>query len=87
MVKHSNNPYSIGRRIRECRERVKLTQQDVGILSGVSAPTVSRIETGHVNEIGYGILVAIAEGLDVSLGYLLCIIDEIRTFSGKPYLY
>jgi transcriptional regulator with XRE-family HTH domain len=86
---YPNCPKKIGRRFKSCRKKVMLTQKAIEeMYSGfISTGTVSRAENGHVYEIAYGYLEIIAKAIDVSLDYLLCRTDKLKTYAGGPYLY
>lgn len=60
----------VGGRIRRAREASGLTLHDLALLSGVSAPALSRIETGH-RDLRVSSLFRIAVALRVSPGNLL----------------
>ena len=80
--------HEIAQRFSACRHKFGWTQVEVACQThNVSTGTVSRVETGQVDQVTYGRLIAIAETLDTSPDYLLCRTDEIATYSGGQYLY
>ena len=60
----------IGKRIRLCREKNKLTQGELGERLGLNKSTIQRYETGQVAKIKLPILESIACELNVSAAYL-----------------
>jgi transcriptional regulator with XRE-family HTH domain len=66
-----NNPSSnIGSRIRQLRKQRKLTQEELGEQTGVNYSYIGQIERGDKTP-SLKTLIKIAEGLDVTLGYLI----------------
>lgn len=70
---------SLGQRIKDLREELNLTQEDLGKILNVSKPTVSRYEA-NTNEPNTDTLKKLAEFYDVSVDYLLG-----RTDMRNPY--
>lgn len=68
---------ALGTTIRLLRERLQLTQTDLGRLSSFSAAEISKLESGTRKKIPIETLIKIAPHLNVSLDYLLasCISD------------
>jgi transcriptional regulator with XRE-family HTH domain len=64
----------LGERLREARERLGLTQAQLGALLHVSGPTITRYETG-VNKPNPETLRELAKVLRVSVDYLLGLTD------------
>lgn len=62
---------SIGQRIRTCRLRKSLTQEQLAELSGVSPTHMSNIETGTTH-VSLTAIVSIANALNVTADDLLC---------------
>lgn len=60
----------IGKRIKLCREKSKLTQGELGERLGLNKSTIQRYETGQVAKIKLPILESIACELNVSAAYL-----------------
>lgn len=60
---------SMGRRIKVRREALKLTQQQLGSMVGVSAVQISRIETGQKNTTS-DVLQKIVKALDLDTSKL-----------------
>ena len=61
---------SVGRRLKECRISMKLSQRDVAKLMGVAQPIYQRFEKG-IFECNYEQLVKLADIYDVTTDYLL----------------
>lgn len=68
-------PGSLGDRVRELRERDKLTQGELASSIGTSASTLSRIEKGEIESPGSDIVVKLARVFRVSTDFLLGITD------------
>ena len=64
-------PGSLGDRVRELRERDKLTQGELASSIGTSASTLSRIEKGEIESPGSDIVVKLARLFHVSTDFLL----------------
>lgn len=60
----------VGKRLKDCRTAMHLTQRDVAKLMGVAQPVYQRFEKG-VFECNYGQLVKLAYIFDVTTDYLL----------------
>lgn len=60
----------VGKRFKECRTAMKLSQRDVAKLMGVAQPIYQRFEKGTF-ECNYEQLVKLADIFDVSIDYLL----------------
>lgn len=57
----------MGYKIRERREELKMTQDELAQKSGVSRQTISYIETGKYDNVLVGTLAAIALALDTTV--------------------
>ena len=57
----------MGIKIRERREELKMTQEELATKSGVSRQTISSIETGKYDNVLTGTLSAIAAALDTTV--------------------
>lgn len=68
-------PGSLGDRVRELRERDKLTQGELAARIGTSASTLSRIEKGEIESPGSDIVVKLARVFCVSTDFLLGVTD------------
>jgi len=66
----------IGKRIRECREKAGLTQEELGSSLGLNKSTIQRYEVGKVTRIKLPVLEAIAYELGVSPEYLALQTDD-----------
>ena len=62
---------AIGLRIRECRKELGISQERLAIESGVSRPTISRIETGKCSNVCVSTLVCIAAALGKNVSIFL----------------
>lgn len=70
-MKEKHLPGSLGDRVRELRERDKLTQGELASSIGTSASTLSRIEKGEIESPGSDIVVKLAQVFRVSMDFLL----------------
>ena len=70
---------TIGRRIREARERIGLSQQDLGDRLGVLRATVSQMENGE-RKILADELIKLSEVLNTSVPYLIALEDQPEIF-------
>lgn len=68
-------PGSINNRIRELRERDKMTQAELAAKLGISPSTLGRIEKGEIEKVSSDILVKLARVFEVSTDFLLGITD------------
>lgn len=55
---------TVGMLIRDRRKELKITQQKLAELSGVSRGTIAAIESGRCNDVLVGTLCAIADSLE-----------------------
>ena len=62
---------SLGRNLKELRQKQSLNQKDLSDRSGVSQATISRIETGRVRQLGSSALKNLADALGVSTDSLM----------------
>lgn len=62
---------SLGRNLKELRQKQSLNQKDLSDRSGVSQATISRIETGRVLQLGSSALKSLADSLGVSTDSLM----------------
>lgn len=74
-MKEKHLPGSLGDRVRELRERDKLTQGELASSIGTSASTLSRIEKGEIESPGSDIVVKLARVFRVSTDFLLGVTD------------
>jgi len=74
-MKEKHLPGSLGDRVRELRERDKLTQGELAARIGTSASTLSRIEKGEIESPGSDIVVKLARVFRVSTDFLLGVTD------------
>ena len=74
-MKEKHLPGSLGDRVRELRERDKLTQGELASSIGTSASTLSRIEKGEIGSPGSDIVVKLARVFRVSSDFLLGVTD------------
>lgn len=58
-------------KIKELREKRKITQDELSKLSGVSRGIIVRLESGEDVETTVGTLKSLADALNVTVGYLL----------------
>ena len=64
------NQLDFGRRVKECREQIGMTQEELAILVGVEKQHISRMERG-TRACSIDLLVILATTLHVSTDYLL----------------
>lgn len=57
----------MGYKLKECRQRMKLSQDELARASGVSRVTISNIETGKTEFVGTKTLLKLASALGVSI--------------------
>lgn len=57
----------MGYKIKELREELKMTQEELAQKSGISRQTISSIETGKYENVLVGTLAAIASALDTTV--------------------
>ena len=62
---------SLGRNLKELRQKQSLNQKDLSDRSGVSQATISRIETGRVRQPGSSALKSLADALGISTDSLM----------------
>lgn len=62
---------SLGRNLKDLRQKQSLNQNDLSARSGVSQATISRIETGQVRHPGSSVLKSLADALGVSTDALM----------------
>lgn len=62
---------SIGKRIKEYRLKKGMTQTELGDMVGASKQTIYKYETEKINSIPYKTIVAIANALNVTPGFLM----------------
>lgn len=55
-------------RLKEMREKLNLTQEELSLKSGVSRPTISMIETNTLTNIESTTMVKLAVALDCDIG-------------------
>lgn len=57
----------MGEKIRELREKKRMSQEELAKRSGISRQTISSLETGKVDSVTTGTIEAIAKALEVSV--------------------
>lgn len=62
---------SLGEKVRGLRERLGIKQKDLADRTGITQATISRIESGEIEELKAGTLSRLAEALDASVDYLV----------------
>lgn len=70
----------IGSRIKQRREQLNLTQEDLGTHLSLNKSTINRYESGEVQKIKIPILHALAKFLDVDPNWLALKTDEMGSF-------
>ncbi len=71
----------IGNRIKQVREELKLTQEELAQAVGMNKSTIQRYEIGHVEKIKLPVIDALAERLNVNPDWLSCKVDERKAFN------
>lgn len=74
----------IGRRIKQRREELGLTQEELGKPLGLNKSTIQRYENGLVSKIKLPVLESIAVKLGVSLDWLALKTDDMSIFDPEP---
>ncbi|WP_212112476.1 helix-turn-helix domain-containing protein [Bartonella queenslandensis] len=74
------NDLSVGKKIRLRREILKMSQQKLGDLLGVTFQQIQKYEKG-LNRVGAGRLQQIADILDVDISFFYADISKKRNFS------
>lgn len=77
---------SVGHRIKEARERKRITQEELGEMCGTTKQTIFKYENGVVTNIPFDRFERIAECLDVSPAYLMGWEEEKKTTELPPGL-
>lgn len=62
----------MGFRIKERREELRMTQEELAVKSGVSRQTISSLETGKYENVLTSTLSAIASALDTTVDKIFC---------------
>lgn len=62
----------MGYKIKERREELRMSQEELSEKSGVNRTTISAIETGKAENIMTGTLVALAKALETTVDKIFC---------------
>ena len=62
----------MGYRIKERREELKMTQEELSEKSGVNRTTISAIENGKAEQVMTGTLIALAKALGTTVDKIFC---------------
>ena len=62
----------MGYRIKERREEMKMTQEELSEKSGVNRTTISAIENGKADQVLTGTLIALAKALETTVDKIFC---------------
>lgn len=62
----------MGINIKDRREELKMTQEELAIKSGISRQTISSLETGKYDNVLMSTLAAIAEALNTTVDKIFC---------------
>lgn len=62
----------MGYRIKERREELRMSQEELSQKSGVNRTTISMIETGKAEQVLTGTLVALAKALETTVDKIFC---------------
>ena len=77
----------IGRRIKQRREELGMTQEELGNLLWLNKSTIQRYETGKIAKIKLPVIHAMAKQLNVSPEWLILKSDEMGSFHERYDLY
>lgn len=77
---------ALGNAIRLLRENLKLKQEDLGELTGISTSEISKVETGNRVKVPLETLIKICPYLNVSLEYLLAACIPIQ-YTDKEHFF
>lgn len=78
-----NKNIEIGLRIKQRRNELELTQEDLGKQLGLNKSTIQRYESGTISSIKIPVLQAIAEKLDVNPDWLALKTDDKGTYQAR----
>ena len=62
----------VGERIKERREELRMTQEDLSKASNVSRATISTIENGKCDNVLVGTLLSICKAMDTTIDNFFC---------------
>ncbi len=62
----------MGYKIKERREELRMSQEELSEKSGVNRTTISMIETGKAEQVLTGTLVALAKALETTVDKIFC---------------
>lgn len=62
----------MGYRIKERREELRMSQEELSEKSGVNRTTISMIETGKTEQVLTGTLIALAKALETTVDKIFC---------------
>jgi len=68
---------SLQERVKECREKKGMNQKQLAEASGITQATISRIESGDVEQVKSEALRKLAEALGVTVDYLVGKTDKL----------
>ena len=71
-MRHEGQVQLNGHAVRRLRQRLQLTQRELGLVLGISQPYVSDLERGVWLYVRTPTLARLAEALGVEVGALLC---------------
>lgn len=78
------NDMVLGERVLLSRHRADIDQRELARLSGVSATYISKIERGHARNVTIDVVYKLADGLGLSVGFLLGLTDVPHDDPGAP---
>ena len=83
MAAIESNYISIGKRIREARNKTGMQQSELAFRAGLTSSHMSHVETGQT-KVALPTIVRIANALDMSVDELLCDnLSQVKTVYGK----
>jgi transcriptional regulator with XRE-family HTH domain len=78
---------TLGKKIRKLRGNRGISQQQLAEVTGINQATISRVETGQVQDVKAEYLTKLAKALGVTVGYLageVHIMNEVDIFQSDP---
>lgn len=65
-------PKDVGKRVMEARDALRMSQEELSRRSGVCRTTISLLECGKLEDMKTTTAIALANALNMSVGFLLC---------------
>lgn len=71
--------FKLGQRVRQIRDEKKISQSDLARMTGIAAPTISRLEHGKIGSLRAEYLIKLSRALNVTVDYLVGKTDSMRS--------